>query len=153
MVAEDDPWADRSDFLQEVLVRGFEKRRFQTETINAMPLYPTETILWDENQIPNVHYTGKRPLRRWRGAREACTYGGRLANSTTSAGWAGGIWPWNGRIQALLSAVRGMPFSAKSNVIRRELLSQEILKAGGLGMPLTSIWKYVQARPAWRCPS
>ena len=23
-----------------------------------MPLYPTENILWDENQIPNVHYTG-----------------------------------------------------------------------------------------------
>ena len=59
MVAEEDPWADRDDFLQEVLVSRFEKRRFQTETINAMPLYPTETILWDENQIPNVHYTGK----------------------------------------------------------------------------------------------
>jgi len=59
MVSEEDSWSSRSDFLQEVLVRGFEKRRFQTETINAMPLYPTETILWDENQIPNVHYTGK----------------------------------------------------------------------------------------------
>ena len=23
-----------------------------------MPLYPTEKILWDKNQIPNVHYTG-----------------------------------------------------------------------------------------------
>ena len=67
MVAEEDPWADRDDFLQEVLVSRFEKRRFQTETINAMPLYPTETILWDENQIPNVHYTGKAfcYLSRW----------------------------------------------------------------------------------------
>ena len=58
LVSESDGWSARKDFLQEVLLYGYERRRFQTETINAMPLYPTETILWDENQIPNVHYTG-----------------------------------------------------------------------------------------------
>ena len=23
-----------------------------------MPLYPTEAVLWDENQVPSTHYTG-----------------------------------------------------------------------------------------------
>ena len=43
----------------EVVVSKYERRRSQTETVNAMPLYPTEAILWDENQVPKVHYTGK----------------------------------------------------------------------------------------------
>ena len=64
LVAESDKWASEKDFLQQVLVYAYEQRKFQTETINAMPLYPTETILWDENQIPNVHYTGKPLLPR-----------------------------------------------------------------------------------------
>lgn len=59
LVAEDDPWADRIDFLMEVMVSTYERRRFQTEVINELPLYPTESILWDENQVPDVHYTGK----------------------------------------------------------------------------------------------
>ncbi len=32
----------------------------QTETINEMPLYPTEAVLFDENQVPTVHYTGEQ---------------------------------------------------------------------------------------------
>ena len=58
LVSEDDPWADRIDFLMEVMVSSYERRRFQTEVINELPLYPTEAILWDENQVPDVHYTG-----------------------------------------------------------------------------------------------
>ena len=58
LVSEDDPWADRIDFLMEVMVSTYERRRFQTEVINELPLYPTEAILWDENQVPDVHYTG-----------------------------------------------------------------------------------------------
>ena len=58
LVSEDDPWADRIDFLMEVMVSTYERRRFQTEVINELPLYPTESILWDENQVPDVHYTG-----------------------------------------------------------------------------------------------
>ncbi len=42
----------------EVMVSTYERRRFQTEVINELPLYPTESILWDENQVPDVHYTG-----------------------------------------------------------------------------------------------
>jgi len=61
-VSEDDPWADRIDFLMEVMVSTYERRRFQTEVINKLPLYPTESILWDENQVPDVHYTGRREI-------------------------------------------------------------------------------------------
>ena len=60
LVREDDPWAAGEDFLREVLLTSFERRRFQTEVINAMPLYPTEAVLWDENQVPSTHYTGGR---------------------------------------------------------------------------------------------
>ena len=59
-MAEDDPWAADSAFLVEVAVSRFERQKSQTEIVNAMPLYPTETILWDENQVPQVHYTGVR---------------------------------------------------------------------------------------------
>ncbi|KAL3158109.1 hypothetical protein ABBQ32_011710 [Trebouxia sp. C0010 RCD-2024] len=62
LVAEDDPWADRIEFLMEVMVTTYERRRFQTEVINELPLYPTEAILWDENQVPDVHYTGENCL-------------------------------------------------------------------------------------------
>lgn len=31
----------------------------QAEVVNEMPLYPTETVLFDENQVPTVHYTGE----------------------------------------------------------------------------------------------
>ena len=46
----------------EVMVSTYERRRFQTEVINEMPLYPTEGILWDPNQVPDVHFTGGRPV-------------------------------------------------------------------------------------------
>jgi intron-binding protein aquarius len=42
-----------------VLVSTYERRRSQREVINEMPLYPTEGLLWDENQIPSVTYTGE----------------------------------------------------------------------------------------------
>ena len=58
LLAEDDPWAADLGFVAEVVVAAYEKRRAQTEIINAMPLYPTEKLLWDENQVPNMHYTG-----------------------------------------------------------------------------------------------
>ena len=61
LVAEDDPWAEDPEFLIEVMVSAYERRKSQTDTVNAMPLYSTEAILWDENQVPKVHYTGERP--------------------------------------------------------------------------------------------
>ena len=59
LVRADDSWASNPDFLREALLTAYEKRRFQTEVINAMPLYPTEAVLWDENQVPSTHYTGE----------------------------------------------------------------------------------------------
>ena len=59
LVRDSDAWAADEGFLREVLLTAFERRRFQTEVINAMPLYPTEAVLWDENQVPSTHYTGR----------------------------------------------------------------------------------------------
>ena len=60
LAREDDEWAAQEEFLREVLLTSYERRHFQTEVINAMPLYPTEAVLWDENQVPSTHYTGAR---------------------------------------------------------------------------------------------
>ena len=46
----------------QVMLGAYERRRFQTELINEMPLYPTERLLWDEHQIPSVNYTGAQHL-------------------------------------------------------------------------------------------
>ncbi|BDA47113.1 probable NFX1-type zinc finger-containing protein 1 at C-terminar half [Coccomyxa sp. Obi] len=62
LVAEDDPMAADPEFLAEVVVSRYERQKSQTEVVNAMPLYPTEAILWDDNQVPQVHYTGETCL-------------------------------------------------------------------------------------------
>ena len=54
----EDPWGTRREFLEEVLLATFEQRQLQTQAVTAMPLYPTEAILWDDNQVPDMHYTG-----------------------------------------------------------------------------------------------
>ena len=59
LLGEGDPWAGRKDFLEEVLCQSYESRVSQMAAVNAIPLYPTETILWDDNQVPDVHYTGE----------------------------------------------------------------------------------------------
>lgn len=48
------PLQDR-DFLLDVVVSAYQRRASQRAAINAMPLYPTEGLLWDTTQIP----TGK----------------------------------------------------------------------------------------------
>ncbi|EFN59246.1 hypothetical protein CHLNCDRAFT_29663 [Chlorella variabilis] len=62
LVSDDDPWADDAGFLAEVMIATYEHRRSQAETINEMPLYPTEAVLFDENQVPTMHYTGEGVL-------------------------------------------------------------------------------------------
>ncbi|CAL9183877.1 unnamed protein product [Musa hybrid cultivar] len=59
LVSRDDTWANRSDFLVEVLVSFFEKRQSQKEAINALPLYPNEQIMWDESLVPSINYSGE----------------------------------------------------------------------------------------------
>ena len=48
-----------SQLLLEVLVSHHERRLSQLEAINALPLYPTEEILWDENIVPSEFYNGE----------------------------------------------------------------------------------------------
>eukprot|EP00854_Cymbomonas_tetramitiformis_P019254 gene19254-23016_t len=49
LLSAEDPWADRVDFLTEVVVSSYEKRRSQRQKVNELPLYPTEDVLFDEN--------------------------------------------------------------------------------------------------------
>ena len=58
LVDPEDPWAKDPAFLLETTVSSFEKRRSQRQAINEMPLYPNEDVLWDENVVPSVTYTG-----------------------------------------------------------------------------------------------
>lgn len=62
LLSPEDPWAMRLDCLREVLVTTFEKRQSQRQSINELPLYPTEKILWDEHLVPSVNYTGQGVL-------------------------------------------------------------------------------------------
>jgi len=48
--------------LLEILVSHHERRPSQLEAINALPLYPTEQILWDENIVPSEFYNGETCL-------------------------------------------------------------------------------------------
>jgi intron-binding protein aquarius len=50
------------EYLTELFVRQFERRRSQLEAINAMPLYPTEALLYDENVVPTASYSGDEVL-------------------------------------------------------------------------------------------
>ena len=111
LVNEEDPWAEDPQFLLEVMVATYERRkpqvgrwsgaagwhakaaacwhccsiisaapsalhlwcpccslnnthspaavRVQTEVVNEMPVYPTEAVLFDENQVPSIHFTGE----------------------------------------------------------------------------------------------
>ncbi|XP_058194691.1 uncharacterized protein LOC131311286 [Rhododendron vialii] len=59
LVSKADPWSERVDFLVEVMVSFFEKQQSQKESINALPLYPNEQIMWDESVVPSINYTGE----------------------------------------------------------------------------------------------
>ncbi|KAI3941024.1 hypothetical protein MKX01_037915 [Papaver californicum] len=59
LVSSKDPWAKRVDFLLEEMVSFFEKRQSQKESINALPLYPNEQIMWDESLVPSINYSGE----------------------------------------------------------------------------------------------
>ncbi|XP_022909695.2 RNA helicase aquarius isoform X1 [Onthophagus taurus] len=48
-----------TEFLRELLVSRHEKRASQLETLNEMPLYPTEDIIWDENIVPTAYFSGE----------------------------------------------------------------------------------------------
>jgi intron-binding protein aquarius len=47
------------DFLREVLITNFERNRSHLNTINELPLYPTEKALFSEVSLSSVYYSGK----------------------------------------------------------------------------------------------
>ncbi|GAB1609948.1 RNA helicase aquarius [Argonauta hians] len=49
--------AFKTDFLLELLISRHQRRPSQLETINEMPLYPTEQIVWDENIVPAEYFS------------------------------------------------------------------------------------------------
>lgn len=52
----DQPLPER-EVLMDLLLAKYERRVSQREALNAMPLYPTEELLWDERQVPTERYT------------------------------------------------------------------------------------------------
>ncbi|KAK8780544.1 hypothetical protein V5799_018116 [Amblyomma americanum] len=46
-------------FLEELLISRHERRQSQLESLNEMPLYPTESIIWDENVVPSEYFSGE----------------------------------------------------------------------------------------------
>ncbi|XP_045466067.1 RNA helicase aquarius [Harmonia axyridis] len=47
------------EFLRELLISRHEKRISQLEALNEMPLYPTESIIWNENIVPTAYFSGE----------------------------------------------------------------------------------------------
>lgn len=58
-MSPDDTWIHRPGFLLEVVLQNFERRPSQREFVNELPLYPNEDVLWDENLVPSINYTGE----------------------------------------------------------------------------------------------
>jgi intron-binding protein aquarius len=44
-------------FLLEALVFRYERRVSQIKRLNAMALYPTEEVIWDENVVPSDYHS------------------------------------------------------------------------------------------------
>jgi intron-binding protein aquarius len=62
LVRAQDAAALGEDFVRAAVVAHFASRVTPRAAIAAMPLYPTEVLLWDEQQIPSAHYAGDAPL-------------------------------------------------------------------------------------------
>ncbi|KAF0312815.1 RNA helicase aquarius [Amphibalanus amphitrite] len=55
----DQPPPYDSELLLEMLVSRHERRTSQLQTLNEMPLYPTEAIIWDSNVVPSEYFSGE----------------------------------------------------------------------------------------------
>ena len=49
-------------FLIEIFLQSYEARPNISDLVNKIPLYPTEEILFDENQIPSDKFKGDASL-------------------------------------------------------------------------------------------
>lgn len=59
LVDSEDLWVERTSFLIEVMLAAFEKKKSQRASLNSLPLYPNEDVMWDESLVPSIHYTGE----------------------------------------------------------------------------------------------
>ena len=50
------------DTVEELMLEALEQKTSQKSKVVELPLYPTEEILWDENLVPNMHYSGDKCL-------------------------------------------------------------------------------------------
>ncbi len=62
LVPDEATWCSDKTYLLEVLITTYQRRQFQREVVNAMPLYPTEQLLFDQNKVPSLNYTGEHCL-------------------------------------------------------------------------------------------
>lgn len=46
---------DKKQIILEILVDHYERVESQLRTINSLPLYPPESVIWDENLVPADH--------------------------------------------------------------------------------------------------
>nr|WJH19508.1 RNA helicase aquarius [Euglena gracilis] len=60
--AEGLPSDARREFYLEVLLERHERRQSQLDELNALPLYPSEKLLWDFNMVPEMVYQFEAPL-------------------------------------------------------------------------------------------
>lgn len=58
VLCDTDAYRTAHHLLVEVLVNYLHRREDTLSAINALPLFPTETLLWDPNIIPTEHYQG-----------------------------------------------------------------------------------------------
>eukprot|EP00271_Cylindrocystis_brebissonii_P006901 TRINITY_DN197_c0_g1_i1.p1 TRINITY_DN197_c0_g1~~TRINITY_DN197_c0_g1_i1.p1 ORF type:complete len:1299 (+),score=219.01 TRINITY_DN197_c0_g1_i1:142-3897(+) len=59
LVSPKDPWVARPEFLLELALCSFERRRSQRQAVNELPLYPIEKVMWNESLVPSTNYTGE----------------------------------------------------------------------------------------------
>ncbi|GMT10582.1 hypothetical protein PFISCL1PPCAC_1879, partial [Pristionchus fissidentatus] len=50
------------EYLMETVILHCERRANQLQQLNEQPLYPTESVIWDENIVPYEHYSGEGVL-------------------------------------------------------------------------------------------
>ncbi|OTF73724.1 intron-binding protein aquarius-like protein [Euroglyphus maynei] len=53
---------NRKDILIEILVDHYQRHDSQIKSLNRMPLYPSEEIIWNENLVPSKYYSGDHCL-------------------------------------------------------------------------------------------
>lgn len=57
LIQEDSADNLNENFILEVMVEKYDRRISQMRQLNAMALYPTEDMIWDENVVPSDYHS------------------------------------------------------------------------------------------------